>query len=164
MSAINPASFVTPIAGLQLPSGLGPGAFNPATGTYSSRQQQKSGMGYPAVGTPSGTQGVFDRFWEPNQDIATTNGPPIQQIHPQAFQNFGHEPHQADHAIVDYQGGPGQQIFNLQARYATAAYPMASLQHPAYEIQSNTTSGTLRKHQGLRSDWSDVFQGLSLGP
>lgn len=161
MSAINPASFVTPVAGLQLPSGLGPGAFNPDADLHSSRQPQKTSVGYPVVSPSSATQGAFDRRWEHNQD-AGSNGLSYPHMYPQAYQPLGLETHQQDHAAVDY-GAGGQQHPSLQAQYAAAPYPLADLQHPAYVLQPDSVNGAVRKPQLSRNDWNHSFQGLSLG-
>lgn len=160
MSAINPASFVTPVAGLQLPSGLGPGAFNPEADSYSSPLQQKSNSSYSTVGPSGAPHGSFDRPWGPSQDVGSS-GLVLPHMY-QTFQPLGPETHQADHGTVDY-GGGGQQLLSLQARYAAAPYHLANLQHPAYGLQPDANNGVVRKPQVHRSDWSHAFQGLSLG-
>ena len=160
MSAINPASFVTPIAGLQLPSGLGPGAFNPEPDSYSARQQQKTGLTYPA-GTSNTTQGVLDRSWEPTPDVGSSAST-FSHIYPHAFQPLALEPHQADHAAVDYRSG-GQQLLSQHGRYAAAPYQLTNIPLHAYSLEPESSNGAVRKPQVLRSDWNHAFQGLSLG-
>ena len=153
MSAINPASFVTPVAGLQLPSGLGPGAYNPEAESYPSRQQQKSGVVYPIIGTPGAQQGGFE---------LVAYSLPFPHMYPQAFQPLELETHQSDQPAVDYRGG-GQHLLGLHTRYATTPYQLTNIQHPAYVNPPDPSNGGARKSQTLGSDWNHAFQGLSLG-
>ena len=160
MSAINPASFVTPVAGLQLPSGLGPGAFNPETESYSPRQPQKSGIGYPMVGTSS-TSSALDRLWAPSPDVGA-NLLQYPHMYQQSFQPLELETHQAGQSAVDYRGA--QHLLSLQARYAAAPYQVANLPHPVYGLQPDSSSRGVSKPQIPSADWNHAFQGLSLGP
>ena len=160
MSAINPASFVTPVAGLQLPSGLGPGAFNPEPDSYSTRQQPRSGLTYP-VGTTSATQGAIDRSWEPNPDVGSSAST-FSHIYSHAFQPHAVEPHQAEHPAVDYRGS-GQQLLTQHARYAAAPYQLTNLPLHAYTLEPESSNEAARKPQVFRSDWNHALQGLSLG-
>lgn len=160
MSAINPASFVTPVAGLQLPSGLGPGAFNPEAESYSSRQVQNSGVGYQMVGT-SGAPSALDRLWATSPEVGA-NGLPFSHMYPQPFQPLEIESRQANPSLVDYRGG-AQHFLSLQGRYPAAPYHVANLQHPMYGLQPDPSSRGARKPYVPRSDWNHALQGLSLG-
>ena len=152
MSAINPASFVTPVAGLQLPSGLGTCAFNPEADSYALRKQTKPAIGYPMTGTTSPPQGPFD---------IAASGLPFPHIYPQNTPS-DLETHQPEQPGIDYHG-TGQHLLNLQARYAAPPYQFTSVQHPGYGPQSNGGIEGARKSHLFRDDWNQQFQGLSLG-
>lgn len=163
MSAINPASFVTPVTGLQLPSGLGPGAFSPDTDHYSDRHQQKSLSVFPTLGVSQLGLGSFDRMWDPSRDVATSNaGTTFPHLYPQSFQPHDIEARHLDQYPIDYRQ-PGHQILGLQPRFNPSSYPVPDLHNPPYAISPENHVGGTRKPHTSGSEWNHMFQGLSLG-
>ena len=154
MSAINPASFLTPVAGLQLPSGLGPGAFNTETDTYSSSRHHKTEMGNPIFG-------AFDRLWDTNQGAAISSVP-FAHVYSQPFQPQDVDNRQIDQLPIDYRPG-GPQASGHQPPYASASYHLQDVRPPDYAVRPHSGSGEARKPHVLATDWGHAFQGLSLG-
>ncbi len=162
MSAINPASFMTPSTGSQLPSTLGPGHFSQDSETYSDRRAQKHNPGFSVAGSSQVAPGVFDRIWDPNRDPNTAlsihfphiYAPPL---HSQDLDNRQHDPFS-----IDYHQG-GQQAIPLQPRYSPSGYNVPELDHSAYTVPSDNSSVGSRKPFALGNEWSHAFQGLSLG-
>ncbi|MCJ1403977.1 hypothetical protein MMC11_007201 [Xylographa trunciseda] len=69
MSAINPASFVTPTAGLQLPSGLGPGAVTSDRDAFANSRQKRETTGYAPVAASQAPPNAFDTIWNVSQEV-----------------------------------------------------------------------------------------------
>ncbi|KAL8850957.1 MAG: hypothetical protein Q9221_004102 [Calogaya cf. arnoldii] len=71
MSAINPASFVTPASALPVPPGLGPGAFLPESAAGTERRQYRTS---PTSTTVSASRPAYrdSRAWNPPQDEENT--------------------------------------------------------------------------------------------
>lgn len=163
MSAINPASFVTPVTGLQLPTGLGPGAFSSDSEHYSDRRQQKSLSTFPTLGVPQLGSGSFDRMWDPNRDVAASNGGmSFPHLYAQPFQSHDLDTRHLDQYPIEYRQA-GQQVLGLQPRFNSNSYPVPDLHHSSYAISSENNSGGTRKPHALGSEWNNTFQGLSLG-
>lgn len=161
MSAINPASFVTPVTGLQLPSGLGPGAFSPDQDHFSDRRQQKSHSTFPPLGISQIGSGSFDRIWDPSRDITASGGIAFPHIYAQPFQTHDLDARHVDYPI-EYRHA-GQQVMGLQQRFNPNSYNVPDLHHSSYAISPENGNGGSRKSQALGSEWSQTFQGLSLG-
>lgn len=161
MSAINPASFLTPVAGLQLPSGLGPGAFNTETDTYSSSRHHKTEMGNPIFGASNLGPGAFDRLWDTNQGAAISSVP-FAHVYSQPFQPQDVDNRQIDQLPIDYRPG-GPQASGHQPPYASASYHLQDVRPPDYAVRPHSGSGEARKPHVLATDWGHAFQGLSLG-
>lgn len=160
MSAINPASFATPVAGLQLPSGLGPGAFNTEADPYSARHQ-KTEIGNPVFGAPNLAQGTFDRIWDSNQNTGI-NSVPFAHVYSQPFQHQDVESRQIDQVPIDYRPGVPQAT-GSQPQYASVPYHVHDVRSPNYTVRPHAGSGEARKPHVLATDWGHAFQGLSLG-
>lgn len=160
MSAINPASFVTPVTGLQLPSGLGPGAFNTDTDQYSSRLQ-KPEIGTHVFSAPNFAPTTLDRLWNSNQS-ANISPVPFTHVYSQPFQPTDLDNHQLDHLPPDYHPR-GLQTSGTQPRYPSTPYHLQDISGPQYASQTDPGSGVARKTQALGTDWNRAFQGLSLG-
>ena len=162
MSAINPASFLTPVTGLQLPSGLGPGAFNPDQDHFSDRRQHKGHPTFPPLGISQMGSGSFDRIWDPSRDIAATGGITFPHIYAQPFQTHDLDTRHMDQYPIEYRQ-PGPQVVGLQQRFNPTSYNVPELHHSSYVISPENSNGGPRKSQALGSDWNLTFQGLSLG-
>lgn len=160
MSAINPASFVTPVAGLQLPSGLGPGAFNTEADPYSARHQ-KTDIGNPIFDAPNLAPGAFDRLWDPNQNTGI-NSVPFAHVYSQPFQHQDVDNRQIDQLPIDYRPGVPQAT-GTQHQYASVPYHLQDVRSPNYPVRPNTGNGEARKPHVMATDWGHAFQGLSLG-
>ena len=161
MSAINPASFITPSTGLQLPTGLGPGAFSQDSDIYSDRRSQKHNPGFSVASPSQVLPGVFDRAWDPNRDATA----PLSMPFPHAY-GTTLQPHDVDNRpleqfAIDYHGG--HQATSLQPRYSPTGYNVADLDHSSYTMSLDNSNTGTRKPHALGNDWSHAFQGLSLG-
>lgn len=160
MSAINPASFVTP--GLQLPSGLGPGAFSSDPEQFSDRRQHKSLSTFPLLGVSQIPPGTFDRIWDPNRDIAATGGMTFSHIYAQPYQPHDIGVRHLDPYSIDYrQAGP--HLVGIHPRFTPNSYNVPEIHHSSYTLSQETNNGVTRKSHALGPEWSHTFQGLSLG-
>ena len=162
MSAINPASFITPSTGLQLPSVLGPGAFNQDSETYPDRRPQKHNPGFSIAGPSQLAPGVFDRTWDANRDASAALGIPFPHIYAPSLQPQELDNRQLEQFPVEYHHG-GQQAVPLQSRYSSSGYNVPDLDHSSYAISSDNNNAQTRKPYALGGEWSHAFQGLSLG-
>lgn len=162
MSAINPASFVTPVTGLQLPSGLGPGAFSLDQDHFSDRRQQKGHSTFPSLGVSQMGSGSFDRIWDPSRDIAASAGITFPHIYAQPFQTHDLDARHIDQYPIEYRQA-GQQVVGLQQRFNPNSYNVPDLHHSSYTISPENSNGGPRKSQALGNEWSHTFQSLSLG-
>ena len=160
MSAINPASFITPSTGLQLPSGLGPGAFSQDSDMYSDRRSQKHNPGFPIASPSQVVPGVFDRTWDPNRDATTALSIPFPHTYGPALQTHDLDNRHLDQFAIDYHGG--HQAMPLQPRYSPTGYHVPDLDHSSYTVPSDNGSTRTRKPYTLGNEWSHAFQGLSL--
>ena len=162
MSAINPASFITPSTGLQLPSSLGTGVFSQDSDVYNDHRPQKQKPGFSGAGPSPIVPGVFDRVWESNRDTSTALRVPFPHIYAPPLQPHDLNNHQLDQFSVDYHRG-GQQVMPVQPRYNPNGYNVPDLDQPSYTVSSENSSTGTRKPYVLGGEWSHAFQGLSLG-
>lgn len=162
MSAINPASFITPSTGLPLPSTLGPGKFSQESETYSNHRSQKHNPGFSVAGSSQVAPGVFDRIWDPNRDANTAFSIHIPHIYAPPLHSQDLDNRQLDQFSIDYHQG-GHEAIPLQPRYSPSGYHIPELDHPAYTVSSDNSSAGTRKPYAISNDWSHAFQGLSLG-
>lgn len=159
MSAINPASFVTPVAGLQLPSGLGPGAFNTDSDPYTTHRPQQNDPAYSVPTTSNLTHGTFDRLWDTNQSAGVPSLP-FGHIYSQPFQPQDLGTRHLDQLPMEYRLN-GQHSAITQSRYHPTPQYLEGL-HP-YTMRPDSSNGGARKPHLHGNDWSQAFQGLSLG-
>lgn len=164
MSAINPASFIAPLVGLQLPSGLGPGAFASDLDQYSDRRQQKChaafGSAVPVALSHMGTIG-FDRMWDPNHEAAVASGMTFPQVYPQPFQPQELEPRRLEQYPLEFRQNE-QQTVGLHSRFTASTYAVSGIHQSPYRIAQEIGNGEAKKSQALANDWTQIFQGLSL--
>lgn len=164
MSAINPASFLAPFAGLQLSSGVGSGVFNPDADRFPDRRHQKGTSTFVPAGPISAFQtgpAGFSGIWDPSQEVGTPGAIAFPHTYSQHFQpqdlDIGHlEVYPLEYRQLGPQAG------GLQPRFPSATYDISNAQH-SYQISHNTGNGAARKSHGLGEDFSNTFQRLSLG-
>lgn len=166
MSAINPASFLTPFAGLQLSSGVGPGAFNPDADRFLDRRHQKGTSAFVPAGPISsfqtGSAAFSGGIWDPTQEVGTPGAIAFPHTYSQHFQpqdlDLGHlEIYPLEYRQLGHQAG------GLQSRFSSAPYDISNAPHSSYQISHNAGNGVTRKSHGLGENFSNTFQRLSLG-
>lgn len=166
MSAINPASFVTPVSGLQLPSGLGPGAFGSDPDHFNDRRQQNPHSSFTPVGSvvaPHVGPAGFDRIWDPSRDAIVASGMNFPHIYSQPFQPQDVDPQPlVEQYQMEYRQAR-QQALGIQQRFTSAPYNLPDLHQSSYHIPHDASGGGTKNPQPLGNDWSHTIQGLSLG-
>ena len=165
MSAINPASFLTPFTGLHISGSGGPGVFNPDADRFPDRRHQKGNSNLVPAGPISafhtGPAG-FNGIWDPGHEVGTPGALAFPHTYSQHFQpqelDIGHlEVYPLDYRQL------GQQASGLQPRFPGGPYDISNAQHSSYQISHNSGNGAARKSHGLGEDFSNTFQRLSLG-
>ncbi|MCJ1476552.1 hypothetical protein MMC13_005218 [Lambiella insularis] len=160
MSAINPASFVTPSAGLQLPSGLGPGAVVGERDSYPGGRHKREKMAYAPTTVAQGAINGFDAIWNAGPDIPLTSSMNqnafAQFYQPQALQ-------QLNMNLNDYGRGLQHSMrssspFSTQTYGAFTGVPQATIYKPEHK-----NGASQNPYTNQMNDWSSSFQGLSLG-
>lgn len=167
MSAINPASFASPSAGLQAPSGVGPGAVgvrNMVPDRRTQQQDQAQLYGSRSYDTgytqpfPSGTDRAL--MPQPSYQTAPTDYPPY------GYTPFAAAPRNMNAPMGSYNPAMMQQM----DPYASSGYATPP------DFQSNAGrypsphGGILQEdyarqgsgHNGGGEGWMNSFQGLSL--
>ena len=162
MSAINPASFITPSTGLQLPCGIGTDAFSQGSEVYNDHRPHKHNPGISVAGPSQASLGGFDRMWDPHRDTTAALSVPFPHIYAPPLQQHDLDNHQLDRFSIDYHHG-GQQAIPVQPHYNPTSHNAPDLNNPSYTISSVDNGAGTRKPYALGSDWSHAFQGLSLG-
>jgi hypothetical protein len=157
MSAINPASFVTPSAGLQLPSGMGPGAVTLDRDGLPRSRAKRENVYMPSTTLSHMPQAAYEPAWGVPQSLDLSAA-----LIPNAYSQF-YQPQVLQHLnpnLHDYGRGL-QQAMRSPSPFSTQAYgPYGVQQHPAYK--PDVKGGAHRYVNGL-NDWNNSFQGLSLG-
>jgi hypothetical protein len=165
MSAINPASFLTPVAGLQLSAGMGPGVFTLDAERFSDRRHQKGSSNFVPAGPMSafhaGPTG-FGGMWDPSQEAGASSGIAFPNAFPQHFQPQDLDISHLDVYPLDYRQA-GQQAGGLHSRFPNVPYDVTNPQHSSYQNLNDAGNGGMRKPHNLGKDWSHTFQKLSLG-
>ena len=164
MSAINPASFVTPVSGLQLPLGLEPGTFSSDPEHFNDHRQQKPHPSFTPVG-PSVTSHVgpagFDQIWDPSRDPIVGSGMNFPHVYSQPFQPQDLDSHpQVEQYQIDYRQA---RQHALGPRFTSAPYNLPDLHQSSYHVPHEASGAGTKKPQTLSNDWSHTIQGLSLG-
>ena len=165
MSAINPASFLIPVTGLQLSAGVGPGVFNPDADRFSDRRQQKASSAFvPTAPIPAFHTGPtgFSGMWDPGQETVAPGGMAFPHTYSQHFQpqdlDIGH----LDVYPLDYRQ-IGQHAGGLQPRFSQPPYDMSNTQNASFQVPHDAGNTAVRRTHGLNKDFSHTFQRLSLG-
>jgi hypothetical protein len=159
MSAINPASFATPTAGLH-PPGHGPMAFGQEPHADRRRQHdfKPYGMGGLNQGLP---QGVFSD--QTNRDVLAAQGAaPVRAPYIDPYQafNIGERP---DANLAGFPSGLQPQSDPFTS-FPPSNYGALDPSAPEYGPIANVMAGGVRRVGPAQNDWvSQQFQGLSLG-
>ncbi|KAL8710336.1 MAG: hypothetical protein Q9220_005106 [cf. Caloplaca sp. 1 TL-2023] len=161
MSAINPASFATPTTPLplQMPSGLGPGAF-PSDSGAGLRQYRA----VPTLNSASASQGAYrdtSRVWDSEGSNVSPMAMPGNYPHPHSMQGADFDTRQLDQYPSEYLAA-NQHLLGLQPRYNPAVYNMSHLSNPLYASSMKTADDAAKSPNGGGADWGHAFQGLSL--
>ena len=167
MSAINPASFQTPIGGIQIPGSIGASAQNSLSSDvdqHTSRRQQRQQQVSTPVGLPHSALNGYDNSWSQGRDSNAVNNLAFQQLYGQPFFRQEIDLRQPDHYPPDYRQN-AQQVLNMHSPFAAAGYSTPGLHHASsFNSRPDSSSGGPPSSQGVGRDWSHSFQGLSLGP
>lgn len=163
MSAINPASFQTPLGGLQIPSGAGPSNFSTDPDQYPSRRQQRQHTAAPtSAGAMQPTNGTFDNTWSSNRSGNAINGMAFPQPYGQQFSGHDLDIRQLDQYSLDYRQGLPQ-VLNMSSPFGSSGYGAPNLHHSSpFASRPESTNGGPHSLQAGR-DWNQTFQDLSLG-
>lgn len=162
MSAINPASFASTASLIQLPSGLGPGAFTAESGAGPERRQYRTTSNLANIGATPGGYRVPGRFWDSTQEGSNLTQMPLSNSLAQHYLDADFEVRQLDQYPVEYSQS-SQQMLGLQSRYDPTAYNLSTLHNPLYATAVGTREGVARTSDTINPDWNHAFQGLSLG-
>ena len=163
MSAINPASFVSSTVGLQLPSGLGPGAFTGEHEHYHDYRQQRDVQIRPSLGVVAGSRPGPDHIWAQSTDTGLSRSTGHRPVYINPFQPVGLVSRPLDVAPLDYRRS-GQQSVAFQSQLESGGYPTPVPQPSVYLEPTANGTGTYRKPQNHGIPWSSALQGLSLNP
>ena len=157
MSAINPASFVTPTASLSMPAPFGVHGMNGGPDSPSARRRQHGlGLSQPSPTayedalpspqgyTPSHGGGLRNPYFNPYQAA----GPGLQQSVPAGMSGYQHMLHQPTETFAPYMNSPYHMLNPTASSFATS---------------HATSTRTGRPNQSPATDWTANFQGLSLG-
>ncbi|KAL8951579.1 MAG: hypothetical protein Q9222_002464 [Ikaeria aurantiellina] len=160
MSAINPASFATATTPLplQMPSGLGPGAF-PTDAGAGLRQYRAA----PTLNSASASQGVYrdtGRAWDSEGSNVSPMAMPGTYSQSIPAADFDTRPF--DQYSSEYLAG-NQQLIGLQPRYNPAMYNISNLSNPLHVASLKTTDDAAKTSNGVSAEWGHAFHGLSLG-
>ena len=161
MSAINPASFVTPTAGLQLTSAVGPGPFGSDMDHYPDRRQLRPQSSFTSVNALPMPHTGIDSIWDINRDSNAPGAIAIPSLYSQPFQPQDTDVRHAGHYPAEYRH-PGQHAVSPQPRFTSAPYSVQDIHPATYQFPHENDRGSNRSHH-MGTDWGNSFQGLSLG-
>lgn len=161
MSAINPASFVTPPAGLQLPSGVGPGAVTLDRDGMPRSRPKRENMGFMPSTLSQAPQSSYEPVWNIPQEIPLPSAAMVpnaysQFYQPQILQQMNPNLHDYGRGIQQVMRSPSP--FGAQGYGAFNGIPQPTIFKP------DAKNGTSRLPYGdPMNTWSNSFQSLSLG-
>ncbi|KAL1970623.1 hypothetical protein VTN77DRAFT_4267 [Rasamsonia byssochlamydoides] len=153
MSAINPASFATPHAGLPPP---GASALGYGQETASDRRHQHDHRGYnlPQLSTAPGN--LRDPL-DPQKDIASNPVGVLRNAYMDPYQSFGPAGRQPEMGFAHV---PHNDPFSS---YPSTGYGMLESGVSDYTAANNAGSINGQRINPSQGDWVNRFQGLSLG-
>lgn len=152
MSAINPASFVTPTAGLQ-PPGVNPGGLG--YGHDADRRRQGYGM-------PGASSTKFGDATDVGREIGQAGG--LRSPYADPYQAFGQAGRQPGLGLTGFAPGLQTQADPFSS-YPSGNYPVMESGIGDYGAQNAAAAGGLRQSHPTHpthGDWVQNFQGLSL--
>ena len=157
MSAINPASFVTPTVGLQPPSGIGPGALAVDRDHFANGQSHKDPN--TTYNSPDLGQANFDPLWNIRQDMALGSG-----LNPTAYAQFYHSPGLQE-MFSNSNTRNTMQAPNADLAFASQAYgPLSTPHHRPHVLPDRQTGPSHSSYANRLDNWgTTAFQDLSLG-
>lgn len=164
MSAINTAAIGSPGGSHHLPNGPGHGAFSPELDEYSMRRHTRQDPSPTSTGISQTALGAPDHGWDPNRDIGSIGGLTYPQLYGQPFQAPGFDMRQLSQYPMDYRH-LGPHAVNPQASFNSLDYDAPNLHHnSSFTSQPEDRNDVARERQDPARDWTQAFQGLSLGP
>lgn len=165
MSAINPASFQTPLSGLQVPGTLGasgPTAFVNGMDHYTSRRHQRQHPTSTSVGSAQAGLSTSDH-WNIGRDSSALDAAAFQQLYGQPFQGNDLDARHLDHYPVAYRQNT-HQMLNMQPPFTSASFnPPNHHPYSSFAARPNSRSGGPQSSQVPSQDWNPSLHGLSLG-
>ncbi|KAF9883796.1 hypothetical protein FE257_002780 [Aspergillus nanangensis] len=142
MSAINPASFVTPpTAGLQHPNPLG---YNQQAQADRAHQQDNTGYNNPRDSIDTAREGLANPIGL------------LRNAYPDSYQTFGQGSRQPESGLGSLASG------DPFSSYSPNSYASLEAGYNDYPASPGASAGPPRMHPGT-GDWMNRFQGLSLG-
>lgn len=166
MSAINPASFQTPLSGLQVPGTLcasGPTAFVNGIDHYTSRRHQRQHPTTTSVGPAQAGLSTSDQAWNTGRDGSALEATAFQQLYGQPFQGNDLDVRQLDHYPVAYRQNT-HQMLNMQPPFTSGSFNSPNHHpYPSYASRPDSRNGGPQSSQVLGQDWNPSLHGLSLG-
>ncbi len=164
MSAINPASFQTPVGGLQIPGSAAPSALSGDVDNYVHRRQQRQQPTSASSGSNQAAADGFDHVWNPSRDGNAMNAMAFSQLYAQPYPPQGVDMRQLEQYPLEYRQGV-QQMLNMQSSFNFPDYNMPDLRHSSsLTSRPDSSNGGVQPSCLLGRDWNQAMQGLSLGP
>ena len=154
MSAINPASFVTPTASLGIPHSFG---MHGLGGDSPSGRRRQHGLN---LSQPSPT--LYDDTTNSPQGYQSSQGSGLRSAYFTPYQSLGTGNQQPDSNISAYQPMM-QQSAERFTTYPNTPYHMLNPTASSFATSHGTSDRTGRPNQSSAPDWTTNFQGLSLG-
>lgn len=162
MSAINPASFVTPAAGLQPPSAIGPGSLGAGRDSPSERRRQAEYKSQ-VLGQPQTSPSAFGDPADNSRDFISGQIQGLRSPYINPYQSFGPGLRHSGLGLTSY-GQAMQPPNDAFSSYAPSAYPI--IDNGLAEYNTSPVPGVHAGRRGHLSntEWISGFHGLSLGP
>ena len=162
MSAINPASFQTPLGGLQIPGGVGSNSFGGDNDQYHTRRQQRHNLPAASNGSNQAALDTFDHAWNPSRDSGAVGGTAYPQLYAQSFPSLDLDIRQLDQYSLEYRQGLPH-VLNMQTSLGSPNYNTPSLHHSSsFTSRPNSGNSVPQPSQVLGTDWNQAMRGLSL--
>lgn len=160
MSAINPASFATPTAGLQPPGnvGLGLGYGQEAS---SDRRHQHDHRTYGLAQAQASSSNARDPL-DANRDAIVNQVGLLRNAYVDSYQSFGQAPRQPELGLTGFAPVVQPQIDPFSP-YPSYGYGVVDSGVADYTTTSGAGPSSAQRAHPVQGDWVNRFQGLSLG-
>lgn len=166
MSAINPASFQTPLSGLQVPGTSNPSgttAFVNGMDSYSSRRHQRQHPTSTSAGPAQAALSTSDQAWNSSRDSSALDAIAFQQLYGQPFQGNDLDVRHLDHYPVAYRQNT-HQMLSMQPSFTSGSFnPPNHHPYASFASRPDSRNGGPQSSQVLAQDWNPSLHGLSLG-